>query len=64
MTLCQANGFLEALNGLFQAAKRRARDFTRMSTTRTAIFLHAARELLPSFAPLIDVQIAALGRVK
>ena len=27
----QTNGFLEALNGLFQAAKRRARGFTRMS---------------------------------
>lgn len=30
----QTNGFLEALNGLFQAAKRRARGFTRMSTIR------------------------------
>ena len=35
----QTNGFLEALNGLFQAAKRRARGFTRMSTIRTVIFL-------------------------
>jgi transposase len=34
----QTNGFLEALNGLFQAAKRRARGFTRMSTIRTVIF--------------------------
>lgn len=35
----QANGFLEAINGLFQAAKRRARGLTRIATTRTAIFL-------------------------
>jgi transposase len=33
------NGFLEAINGLFQAAKRRARGFTRISTIRTVIFL-------------------------
>jgi len=39
----QTNGFLEALNGLFQAAKRRARGFTRMSTIRTVIFLIAGR---------------------
>jgi transposase len=30
----QTNGFLEAINGLFQAAKRRARGFTRLSTSR------------------------------
>ena len=35
----QTNGFLEALNGLFQAAKRRARGFTRFDTIRTVIFL-------------------------
>src|SRR5207244_8667136 len=35
----QTNGFLEALNGLFQAAKRRARGFTRLSTIRTVIFM-------------------------
>jgi transposase len=34
----QTNGFLEALNGLFQAAKRRARGFTRFDTIRTVIF--------------------------
>jgi len=39
----QTNGFLEALNGLFQAAKRRARGFTRLSTIRTVIFLIAGR---------------------
>jgi transposase len=35
----QTNGFLEALNGLFQSAKRRARGFTRLSTIGTVIFL-------------------------
>jgi transposase len=39
----QTNGFLEALNGLFQAAKRRARGFKRMSTIRTVIFLIAGK---------------------
>lgn len=39
----QTNGFLEALNGLFQAAKRRARGFTRFSTIRTVIFLIASK---------------------
>ena len=35
----QTNGFLEALNGLFQAAKRRARAFSRLSTVKTVLFL-------------------------
>lgn len=39
----QTNGFLEALNGLFQAAKQRARGFTRLSTIRTVIFLIAGK---------------------
>ena len=39
----QTNGFLEALNGLFQSAKRRARGFTRISTIRTVIFLIAGK---------------------
>ena len=34
----QTNDFLEAINGLFQAAKRHARGLTRIATTRTAIF--------------------------
>ena len=37
------NGFLEALNGLFQAAKRKARGYGRFSTIRTVIFLIAGR---------------------
>lgn len=39
----QTNGFLEAINGLFQAAKRRARGFTRLSTIETVIFLIAGK---------------------
>ncbi|MGB5101739.1 MAG: ISL3 family transposase [Steroidobacteraceae bacterium] len=39
----QTNGFLEAINGLFQSAKRRARGFTRFSTIRTVIFLIAGK---------------------
>lgn len=35
----QTNGFIEALNGLFQAAKRKARGYTRFATMRTVIFL-------------------------
>lgn len=37
------NGFLEALNGLFQAAKRRARGYKKLSTIRTVIFLIAGK---------------------
>lgn len=39
----QTNGFLEALNGLFQAAKRKARGYGRFSTIRTVIFLLAGK---------------------
>ena len=39
----QTNGFLEALNGLFQAAKRKARGYTRFATMRTVIFLLAGK---------------------
>jgi transposase len=39
----QTNGFLEALNGLFQSAKRRARGYGRISTIRTVIFLLAGK---------------------
>ena len=39
----QTNGFLEAINGLFQASKRRARGFTRLATVKTVIFLIAAK---------------------
>jgi len=39
----QTNGFLEAINGLFQAAKRKARGYTRFSTIRTVIFMIAGK---------------------
>ncbi|MBD3801566.1 MAG: ISL3 family transposase [Campylobacterales bacterium] len=39
----QTNGFLEALNGLFQAAKRKARGYTRFETMRTVLFLIAGK---------------------
>lgn len=39
----QTNGFLEALNGLFQAAKRKARGYTRFTTMRTVLFLIAGK---------------------
>lgn len=39
----QTNGFLEALNGLFQAAKRRARGFSNFGTIKTVIFLIAGK---------------------
>jgi transposase len=39
----QTNGFLEAINGLFQASNRRARGFKRITTIRTVIFLIAGK---------------------
>src|SRR5208337_4752135 len=35
----QTNGFLEAINGLFQAANRKARGYGRFQTMRVVIFL-------------------------
>jgi transposase len=37
------NGFQEALNGSFQAAKRKARGYRRPPTNRTVIFLIAGK---------------------
>jgi transposase len=37
----QTNGFLEAINGLFQAAKRKARGYGRFQTMRTVVYLVA-----------------------
>jgi len=39
----QTNGFIEALNGLFQAAKRKARGYSRFATMRTVLFLIAGK---------------------
>jgi transposase len=47
----QTNGFLEALNGLFQAAKRKARGYTRFATMRTVLFLIAGKLDFASINP-------------
>lgn len=47
----QTNGFLEALNGLFQAAKRKARGYTRFRTARMVIFLLAGKLDFPNINP-------------
>lgn len=39
----QTNKFLEAINGQFQAAKRRARGYGRFDTIKTVIFLIAGK---------------------
>jgi len=39
----QTNGFLEAINGLFQAAKRRTRGYCRFDTIKTVIFMIAGK---------------------
>lgn len=49
----QSNGFLEAINGLFQAAKRKARGYTRMDTMRIVIFLIAGKLDFSKFNPHI-----------
>ena len=43
VTSRQTNGFLEAINGLFQAAKRKARGYGRFRTIRMIIFLIAGK---------------------
>jgi len=50
----QTNGFLEAINGLFQAAKRKARGYTRFKTIRTVIFLIAGKLDFSDFNPHIQ----------
>jgi transposase len=39
----QTNGFIEAINGLFQAAKRKARGYGCFTTMRTVLFLIAGK---------------------
>jgi len=50
----QTNGFLEAINGLFQAAKRKARGYGRFRTIRTVIFLIAGKLDFSCFNPHIQ----------
>jgi transposase len=47
----QTNGYIEALNGLFQAAKRKARGYTRFATMRTVLFLIAGKLDFTTFNP-------------
>lgn len=47
----QTSGFIEAINGLFQAAKRKARGYTRFNTMRTVIFLIAGKLNFTGFNP-------------
>ncbi|WP_259460866.1 transposase [Paraburkholderia sp. BL23I1N1] len=44
-----SNGFIEAINGLFQAAKRKARGYARFETMRTVLFLIAGKLDLSRF---------------
>ena len=39
----QINGFVEALNGLFQAARRKGNGYCRLCTLRTIFFLIARK---------------------
>lgn len=50
----QTNGFLEAVNGLFQAAKRKARGYRRLSTIRTVIFLIAGKLDFAKLNPFVS----------
>jgi Transposase and inactivated derivatives len=47
----QTNGFLEAINGLFQASKRKARGYGNFFTIRTVIFLLAGKLDFSSINP-------------
>ena len=50
------NGFIEALNGPFQAAKRKARGYGRFSTIRTVIYLIAGKLDLSKINPHMAAQ--------
>jgi transposase len=39
----QTNAFIEAINGMFQAAKRKASGYAHFETMRTVMFLIAGR---------------------
>jgi transposase len=47
----QTNGFIEAVNGLFQAAKRKARGYGSFKTMRTVLFLIAGKLDFSGFNP-------------
>jgi transposase len=50
----QTNGLIEAINGLFQAAKRKARGYTKFSTMRTVLFLIAGKLDFSAFNPHVS----------
>jgi transposase len=50
----QTNGLIEAINGLFQAAKRKARAYTKFSTMRTVLFLIAGKLDFSAFNPHVS----------
>ncbi len=52
----QTNGFLVAFNGLFQAAKRKARGYGKLSTIRTVIFLLAGKLDFSKLNPHVSTQ--------
>lgn len=52
----QTNGFLEALNGLFQAAKRKARGYGRFTTMRTVILLLVGKLDFSKLNPHVSAQ--------
>ena len=52
----QTNGFLEALNCLFQSAKRRARGYGNFETIRTVIFLIAGKLDFSKITPHVAAQ--------
>lgn len=47
----QTNGFIEAVNGLFQAAKRKARGYGCFTTMRTVLFVIAGKLDFSAFNP-------------
>jgi transposase len=47
----QTSSFIEAINGLFQAAKRKARGYTRFQTMTTVIFLISGKLNFTAFHP-------------
>lgn len=51
----QTNGFLEAINGLFQAAKRKARGYGRFRTIRAVIFLIAGKLDFSKLNPYVSL---------
>ena len=55
----QTNGFIEAINGLFQAAKRKARGYGRFRTMRTVIFLIAGKLNFSAINPHVRAATAS-----